>query len=150
MKICLLLLLGLSCSFAKAQPVSNVGELKWLEGNWKRINSKAGQSGMESWTKISATELKGKGITLQGSDTAFVEKIRIIIQDGSLYYVADVPENKKPVYFLFTEMKPNSFVCQNPAHDFPKMIAYSLKDKKLTATISGNGKSMEYVFERNP
>jgi hypothetical protein len=149
-KICLLLLFGLSCSFVKAQPVSNVGELKWLEGTWKRINSKAGQSGLESWTKISATELKGQGITLHGSDTAFVEKIRIIVQDGSLYYVADVPENKKPVYFLFTEMKPNSFVCQNPAHDFPKMIAYSLKDTKLTATISGNGKSMEYVFEKHP
>lgn len=149
-KICVLLLLGLSCSFAKAQLVSNVKELNWLVGDWKRINSKAGQSGLESWTKVSSTELKGQGITFQGSDTAFVEKIRIIVQDGSLYYVADVPENKKSVYFLFTEIKPNSFVCQNPAHDFPKMIAYSLKDTKLTATISGGGKSMEYVFEKHP
>ena len=148
--ICLLILLVLSCSFAKSQPVSNVGDLKWLEGNWKRINSKAGESGLESWTKISSKEIKGRGITLHGSDTALVEKIRIIVQDGSLYYVADVPENKKSVYFLFTEIKPNSFICQNPAHDFPKMIAYSLKDTKLTATVSGNGKSMEYIFERNP
>ena len=148
--ICLLILFGLSCSFAKSQHFSNVGDLKWLEGNWKRSNSKAGESGLETWTKVSSTELKGRGITLHGSDTAFVEKIRIIVQDGSLYYVADVPENKKSVYFLFTEIKANSFTCQNPAHDFPKMIAYSLKDTKLTATISGNGKSLEYVFERNP
>ena len=149
-KIVLLILFGVSCSFAKSQPVSNVKELGWLEGNWKRINSKAGQSGVELWTKVSSTELKGRGITLQGSDTAFVEKIRIIVQDGSLYYIADVPENKKAVYFLFTDVKPNSFTCENPAHDFPKKIAYSLKDTKLTATISGNGKSMEYIFEKNP
>ena len=149
-KLCLLILLGLSWSFAKSQPVSNVADLKWLEGNWKRINSKAGESGLESWTKVSSKEIKGRGITLHGSDTASVEKLRIIVQDGSLYYVADVPENKKSVYFLFTEIKPNSFICQNPAHDFPKMIAYSLKDTKLTATISGGGKSIEYVFEKNP
>ena len=149
-KIALLILFGVSCFFAKSQPVSNVKELSWLEGNWKRINSKAGQSGVELWTKVSSTELKGRGITLQGSDTAFVEKIRIIVQDGSLYYIADVPENKKSVYFLFTDVKPNSFTCENPAHDFPKKIAYSLKDTKLTATISGNGKSTEYVFEKNP
>jgi hypothetical protein len=149
-KIFLLILLGVSFSFAKSQPASNVKELNWLEGNWKRINSKAGQSGVELWTKVSSTELKGRGITLQGSDTAFVEKIRIIVQDGSLYYIADVPENKKAVYFLFTDIKPNSFTCENPAHDFPKKIAYSLKDAKLTATISGGGKSMEYIFEKNP
>ncbi|HMG89915.1 MAG TPA: DUF6265 family protein [Chryseolinea sp.] len=149
-QIYLLILLAVSCSFAKAQPVKNVKELSWLEGNWKRTNSKAGQSGVEMWTKVSSTELKGRGITLNGSDTAFVEKIRIIVQDGSLYYIADVPENKKAVYFLLTEVKPTSFTCENPAHDFPKKIAYSLKDTKLTATISGNGKSMEYVFEKNP
>jgi hypothetical protein len=148
--ICVLVLLGLSSSFAKSQPVSNVGDLKWLEGNWKRVNSKAGESGLESWTKVSSTEIKGRGITLHGSDTALVEKLRIIVQDGSLYYIADVPENKKSVYFLLTEIKPNSFTCQNPAHDFPKKIAYSLKDTKLTATISGDGKSIEYIFERNP
>jgi hypothetical protein len=149
-EICLLILLGLSFSLAKSQPVSNVADLKWLEGNWKRINSKAGESGLESWTKVSSTELKGRGITLHGSDTAFVEKLRIIVQDGSLYYIAEVPENKKSVYFLLTEIKPNSFTCQNPAHDFPKKIAYSLKDTKLTATISGDGKSIEYLFEKNP
>lgn len=148
--IFLLILFGVSCTFTKAQVVSNVKELSWLEGNWKRINSKAGQSGVELWSRVSSTELKGRGITLHGSDTALVEKIRIIVQDGSLYYIADVPENKKAVYFLFTDVKPNSFTCENPAHDFPKKIAYSLKDKKLTATISGGGKSMEYVFEKNP
>ena len=149
-QIYLLILLGVSCSFAECQPVSNVKDLNWLEGNWKRINSKAGESGLELWTKVSSTELKGRGLTLQGSDTVFIEKIRIIVQDGSLYYIADVPENKKSVYFLLTEIKPNSFICENPAHDFPKKIAYSLKDTKLTATISGNGKSVEYLFERNP
>ena len=147
-KFYLLILLGVSCTYASSQPISNVKELSWLEGSWKRINPKAGQSGLEMWTKVSASELKGRGITLHGTDTAFVEKIRIISKDGSLYYVADVPENKKEIYFLFTDIKPTSFTCENPTHDFPKKIAYSLRDSKLTATISGNGKSIEYIFER--
>lgn len=128
---------------------SSVDQVKWLEGNWRRTNSKAGQSGLEVWKKISSTELNGRGITMHGSDTAFIEKLRIIVRDGNLFYVADVPENQKLVYFRLTDIKQNSFTCENPDHDFPKKISYSLDGNKLHATISGNGKSINYFFERN-
>jgi hypothetical protein len=131
-------------------PASSVENLKWLEGSWKRTNTKAGRSGMELWTKVSSTELKGKGITMHGTDTAFVEKLRIVVRDGELYYVADVPENQKPVYFRFTELKASSFTCENPDHDFPKKISYSVNDNRLSAKISGDGKEIEYLFVRNP
>jgi hypothetical protein len=125
-----------------------VDQLKWLEGTWTRTNSKAGQSGIELWKKVSSTELSGRGVTMHGSDTAFVEKLRIVVRDGNLFFVADVPENQKPVYFRLTEVKQNSFTCENPEHDFPKKIAYSLQGNKLNATISGDGKAMQYLFER--
>lgn len=32
-------------------------KLEWLAGNWQRTNSKPGQSGYESWSKVSATKL---------------------------------------------------------------------------------------------
>jgi len=127
---------------------STVDQLKWLEGTWTRTNSKAGQSGLEMWKKTSSTELRGRGITMHGSDTAFVEKLRIIVRDGNLFYVADVPENQKPVFFRLTEIKKNSFTCENPDHDFPKKIAYNLQGNKLQATISGDGKTIAYLFER--
>jgi hypothetical protein len=78
----------------------------------------------------------------------FVEKLRIVVRDGNLHYVADVPENKMPVYFPFVELKKNSFVCENPDHDFPKRISYSLEGTTLKATISGDGKSIHYLFEK--
>jgi len=86
---------------------------------------------------------------MHGSDTAFVEKLGIIVRDGDLFYVADVPENQQPVYFRLTEIKQNSFTCENPEHDFPKKLAYSLKGNKLHAIISGDGKSMEFFFEKS-
>jgi hypothetical protein len=152
--ILLPILFALIFSSAKSQSVSKsahstIDQLKWLEGTWTRTNSKAGQSGLEMWKKVSPTELSGRGITMHGSDTAFVEKLRIVARDGNLFYVADVPENQKPVYFRVTEIKQNSFTCENPEHDFPKKIAYCLKGNKLQAIISGNGKSMEFLFEKN-
>lgn len=90
--------------------------------------------------------MKGKGATLQAADTVFVEKLKIVVKEDTLYYVADVPENKEPVLFKFTEITPTSFVCENPAHDFPKKIAYKLEGTKLTATISAGEKKMDFLF----
>ena len=152
--IILPLLFALVFSSAKSQgsfqpTVSTVDNLKWLEGSWTRTNVKAGQSGFELWKKVSPTELSGRGITMNGNDTTFVEKLRIIARDGNLFYVADVPENQKPVFFRLTKINENSFTCENAEHDFPKMISYTLQGAKLRATISGDGKSMEFLFEKS-
>ena len=123
-------------------------KLQWLVGEWKRINSKPEASGIEKWIKSSASELQGWGITMNGNDTAFVEKTKLIIKDNNIYYVADVPENKDLVYFKLTAITDHSFTAENPLHDFPKVISYMKDGLKLKATISGNGKSIEYLFDR--
>jgi hypothetical protein len=138
------LILILQCSFAQVS--SDVKKLLWLEGKWERTNTKPGKKGFEIWTKVSATEWKGKGVSLTGADTTFVEKLRVIVKDGTPYYVADVPENQKEVLFRFTMITENSFVCENPQHDFPKKISYQRDRDKLKAVISGDGKSIEYLF----
>lgn len=92
----------------------------------------------------------GRGFNLKGVDTVFVEKIKIVVKDNELYYVADVPENKGEVYFRFIHFSRDGFVCENPQHDFPKKIAYSFDGKTLRATISGDGKQMDYLFEKMP
>ncbi len=144
-----LTLLTFFSSHALAQPSSNdFSRLNWLEGKWIRTNVKPGKSASEMWKKISATEWKGKGVTLRGTDTLFVEKLKLIAKEGSIYYVADVPENKSEVLFKFTELTDHSFVCENAKHDFPKKISYQLEGNKIKALISGDGKSMEFLFER--
>jgi hypothetical protein len=131
------------------QAQHSLKDIAWLEGEWSRLNMKSGRTGHERWYKTSDSELIGFGVTLQGGDTVFVEKLRIILKEATLHYVADVPENKEPILFKFTDVSASGFICENPAHDFPKRIAYSLEGDKLKATISGGGKSIDYWFVRH-
>ena len=123
-------------------------KIKWLEGTWSRTNVKTGQSGHERWSKTAPFELRGYGVTMKGTDTLFTEKLRIVARENDLMYVADVPENEKPAYFKLTKITDMGFVCENPEHDFPKKIAYQREGNKLKATISGNGKAMDFLFIR--
>lgn len=136
-------------SMAFPQQKQSVKELHWLLGKWERTNVRPGTTAFELWGVGSNNTLTGIGISLKGSDTTFVEKLRIEEKDGSLYYVADVRENAEPTYFKFTQMTDNKFVCENPDHDFPKMISYELKDGILTAIISdGADKKMGFFFKK--
>lgn len=125
---------------------NDLKKLSWLAGTWERTNTKPGRTGFEVWTAVSSTEWKGIGVSLTGTDTTFVEKLRLVVKDGATYYAADVPENKKEVLFRFTEFTGSGFVCENPAHDFPKKIVYQRDGDRLKAVISGDGKSVEYFF----
>ena len=127
---------------------NDLSKLDWLVGTWTRTNAKPGRSGAEVWAKKSATEITGRGISMKGTDTTFVEKLKIIVKDGKVFYVADVPQNKTETLFEFTELTNKSFVCENPKHDFPKKISYVLEGDNLKATISGDGKTMDYIFRR--
>lgn len=154
MKYCLvaaLLILGMNSSCAqKPSPEAQLKQIEWLLGNWNRVNSPAGKSGYEYWQRTSATEWRGRGIAMKGADTTFVEILKIVVEKGSLYYAADVPGNNKPVYFEMTSVSENSFVCENPAHDFPKRIEYHFDGKQIRARVSAGSQGMDYVFERRP
>ncbi len=152
-KIPLFLFLTLTVHVLAAQSTSkkatdNFSKLQWMLGIWTRTTNEPGQSGMESWSKVSSGEFLGKGITMKGTDTLFVEKLKLILKDDDIYYVSDVPENPSPVSFKITAISTNGFTCENPSHDFPKKISYQLNGKSLKATISGDGKSIDYHFTK--
>lgn len=123
-------------------------KLAWLEGTWLRTNNRSGYTGTERWFKTSPFEFQGYGVTYKGADTLFVEKLRIAINEDRIYYIADVPENKQPVYFRLTEITKTGFTFENHDHDFPKKIVYEAENDILKATVSGNNKSLEYVFRK--
>jgi len=140
-----------TCGFSQTitpETSINFKKLEWLIGTWNRTNVKPGKSSNERWEKTNKFELRGIGVAMQGKDTTFVEKITILIRDNNIYYVADVPENEKPVFFKLIEISDTGFVCENPEHDFPKKISYSLKGTDLKAQISGDGKSIDYLFKK--
>lgn len=130
------------------ETIDNFNKLEWLTGTWNRTNVKPGRSGTEEWKKSSDSALTGSGILMRGRDTVVIEKIKIAIKGDHIYYIADVPENKGLVFFKFITITKNNFICENPEHDFPKRISYTYDGKVLKATISGNGKSIDYLFEK--
>lgn len=124
-------------------------KLEWLVGKWTRTNARAGQSGYESWTKVSGLKLTGKGVTLKGKETVFVEDLEFIIKGNDIFYTVVVTGEKQPVYFKLTAISNNGFTCENPEHDFPKKISYQRSGKNLKAVISGGGQSADYIFVRS-
>jgi Domain of unknown function (DUF6265) len=147
--LCMLFAIEIAHSQSSQQKITDdFKKLEWLEGTWTRSNTKPGRTAHESWQKISTNEWQGLGVNMRGTDTAFLEKLKIIIKEENIYYVADIAANKEPVYFKMTVISDNGFVCENPQHDFPKMIAYQKDGNKIKATISGDGKSMDYFFEK--
>jgi hypothetical protein len=141
----------LSAYCLQGQPVTadsmDLKKIEWLCGEWTQNNGKEGKVSRERWLKT-PEGLDGLSVTISGTDTLFVEKMKIISRNGVLFYVADVPSNKGSVYFRFTALHDLGFTCENPAHDFPKKITYSMEANVLVATISGDGKSIPYTFER--
>jgi hypothetical protein len=147
----LFVLLVLFCATivgAVGQSHANIDDLNWLEGKWNRTNVRDGRTAFEQWKRLSPEVFTGIGAILSEDDTINIEKLQIMARNDTLYYVAEVPENQRPVYFTFTEISPTSFTCENQQHDFPKVIRYVLRDEILTATISGGDKQVDFVFKK--
>ena len=122
-------------------------KLEWLLGKWERKNAKPGQSGFEQWQKVSPTKLIGKGLTLKGKDTVFVEELEISIQGKNIFYNVKL-SGEKPVAFKLVHIDSQEFVFENPAHDFLKKIAYRRKGKNAIAVVSGGDQRLVYEFSR--
>jgi len=123
-------------------------KLEWLTGKWIRTNSGARQSGYETWNKVSDLKLSGKGITFKGKEVVFTENLELIVKGNDIFYVVTVSGETKPVYFRLTAITDNGFTCENPKQDFPKKITYSRSGNRAKAVISGDGKSVDYIFVR--
>lgn len=120
----------------------------WLIGKWKQKK----RDSYEVWTRGSGNVLlNGVVYKITSSrDTVFTEEIKFHIKDDKYYYIPDVAGDKGPIPFTVSHFDETGFVAENPDHDFPKKIAYryTKKENRLIATISGDGKSIEFHFEK--
>lgn len=119
----------------------------WLEGTWKREDLPEGRTAYETW-EMKSKQWSGMGISLKAGDTTFVEMLSIINKDSILYYVAEVKHNDAPTYFKITSVSTFGFVCENPAHDFPKRIEYIFEEQHLKVMISDGDKARSFLFRK--
>lgn len=59
-----------------------------------------------------------------------------------------MPNGRQPATdFTLTIMEPTSVTFENPSHDFPKMIRYTLgHDGTLEAVVSGTDRQKPQIF----
>ena len=88
----------------------------------------------------------GHGVTLQGSDTVFQERMEIVKKDGTLNFKVIVTGEEEPTYFKFTKQSSTSFTCENPANEFPKQIEYKRNGANLKARISAGEQVVDFLF----
>jgi hypothetical protein len=124
-------------------------EFSWLIGKWKLADKNI----YEIW-KLGedAKSLEGVSFRIKNADTTVTEQIKIVFKNGAFHYVPDVAGDQGAVDFKISRHTSDSFVAENPQHDFPKIIRYKLirKDNAdfIEASIEGNGKVIPYSFER--
>ncbi|WP_316817534.1 DUF6265 family protein [Pedobacter nyackensis] len=139
-------LLLISTAYGQENNKQKFKKLEWLVGKWVRTNAEAGQSGYETWSKTTDLQLSGKGVTLKGKKTIFVESLEFIAKGNDIFYTVVVTGEKQPTYFKLTALSTDGFTCENPKHDFPKKIVYKREGNHIKAVISGNGQSVDYNF----
>ena len=142
-----LLVFALAINSCKPQnEATHKGEFDWLVGSWERTNGKPGTKTLESWKKMDDHSYKALSVVLKDKDTVYKENCTIMKEGEQYYYIAEVPQNPNPTKFKIVGFSDKSFKATNPNHDFPKEIKYSLSNHIIKASVSGNGKQIDYIF----
>ncbi|HOZ87196.1 MAG TPA: DUF6265 family protein [Bacteroidia bacterium] len=124
-------------------------KLNWLSGSWSG-KSPDGIFG-EAWEQANDSVYHGKGFFIVGKDTVSSESLRLVQEGTQLFYEPTVKNQNggKAVRFEMTSLTENAVVFENPSHDFPQKINYTLVNPdSLVAEISGEveGKHRSEVF----
>jgi hypothetical protein len=138
-KVILSLLIILTfASCQKSKEVSKIVAADWLLGNWE--NKSDDGHLLESWKKVNDSLYHGESYFIKGKDTLHFEKIQMKQKGEALFYIATVKgqNNDKPVTFIHNDTIEKQLVFENPKHDFPQKIVYSLITKdSIVIQISG-------------
>ena len=124
---------------------ARLGQLDWLGGTW--IGVTGASTFEERWTPPEGGAMLAVARSLRNGAMTSFEFLCIVERNGGLVYTA-MPNARQPATdFTLTKIEPNSVTFENPAHDFPKMVRYTLgADGTLEAVVSGTGKQKPQVF----
>ncbi len=122
---------------------------EWMLGSWQRSNENPGKDTYEHWQKANDTLYLGLGFTMQGNDTIWRENVKLLKRDTSWIFSVTGKGDIISTDFILTDIVDQSFVCENPNNEFPKMILYKLKGDSLFAKISGGGADIEFKFGKD-
>ncbi len=117
----------------------NLSELRWILGSWEMIEGPATTT--EFWEMQDDSTFVGNGITKQGDTVLFEEGLHIEIRNGTMSYVAILPD--KTAHFKLTKLDEHSATFEDPENDFPSKILYDLEGEKMNITLFGSDNGEE-------
>jgi hypothetical protein len=124
MRALLLIVLAACAEVAAAAQCSSLASMRWLLGDWLADGQKS--TWRETWTEVGPHSWEGQGIETPKADPAraSTEELRLVEMGDGVFYVAKVRRNELPVAFRLVECDESRLVFTNPAHDFPRRLAY--------------------------
>jgi len=136
----------------KATAAVAINQLAWLAGHWRM--EKGGRVVDEQWMAPAAGVMLGMSRTIARGKVVEHEFLQIREgPGGALYYIA-MPSGQKEAAFQIVSLSATEAVFENPQHDFPQKISYTLRpDGSLLAAIEGPGKDgqtrrVEFPYKR--
>ncbi len=115
-----------------------IQKANWLIGEWQ--HNSGTEKVTEIWEMENDSVYRGKSYSLRNDDTVSSERIRLEAHGEQLFYIPVVKDQNigEVVKFTLKTVDNNQLVFENPTHDFPQKISYSLITKdSLLAEISG-------------
>ena len=150
--IAIIAMLSLS-AFINSDSGKTFKKLYALQGTWKMI-TKRGTIICEEWKKVDNNYLQNRGYIIKGNDTIVTERVALTNTKEGILYTSTVEDqnNKQPVAFKMTGSENNTYVFENPEHDFPKRIVYKLVTAdSLHAYVDDGtetGKKQNFYYKR--
>jgi hypothetical protein len=128
---------------------ATIADVAWLEDVWVLDGTSVNIE--ERWMPPAGGAMLGVSRTVKGDRMVAFEFLRIVERDGGLVYVAQ-PNGRPFTEFVLTAAGPRTATFENPAHDFPKLISYTLReDGTLEVRISDGGeRGQRFAFTRRP
>ena len=135
---------------AAVSPVqAKIAQLDWLGGTW--IGTTPTTTFEERWTPPAGGSMLAIARTVRQGVMSEFEFLCVVERNGGLVYQA-MPNGRSPATdFTLTKIDGKSLTFENPTHDFPKKIEYTLdQEGTLHATVSGTDKQkpLRYRFKR--
>src|SRR5262245_51101109 len=120
-------------------------ELAFMKGAWE---SQGGSMKFEErWTEEAGGLMLGVARTIKGDRAVAFEFLRVEFRKDGVFYVAQ-PGGRPKTEFKLTASDGKSATFENPEHDHPKMIRYSLSpDGTLKAELDGAEGKQAFLFK---
>lgn len=123
-------------------------DLAFMKGAWE--GGPPGTKFEERWTEEAGGLMLGLSRTIKGDRAISFEFLRIEFRKDGVFYVAQ-PGGAPKTEFRLTASDGKSARFENPGHDHPKVIRYSLgPDGSLKAELDGAEGKQAFVFKPVP